>query len=170
MNRRGFTLLETLVATAIFALVIGTLGTVFVGLGRLVRATYVDAALSLEMREARERILFRTMREGGGVSWGGLLSARDAAATDAGVRYEAAGVQTESGEPSSRANQEWTPPTSGRIVASLNADLAESRKLLFVDLTGSMDGAVRRERVVVPLFGAEQVRNSTHLFHEGATP
>ena len=103
MRRRGFTLIEMMLATVVTAVLSVSLATLFVGIRRLVRQAYDDASLSLALRAERERALFNAVAEGGSVHWGGLLSAKDTQLPgDDAVAFTATGVQTESGTPLAR--------------------------------------------------------------------
>ena len=106
MRRRGFTLIEMMLATVVTAVLSVSLATLFVGIRRLVRQAYDDASLAL--RAERERALFNAVAEGGSVHWGGLLSAKDTQLPgDDAVAFTATGVQTESGAPLARVQQRW---------------------------------------------------------------
>jgi len=167
MRRSGFTLVETMIATSIFALVTAMLLSVFIGLGRTVRATYAEAVLSLELRQARERILFRSILEGGNVLWGGLLSARQLESAGQGVGYEAVGIRTDNRAAVSRASQRNVTLPSAAVMADYDTSKLDARSLLFVTLTGEKNNVVRRERVVVPAFGAVLGTDASRIFQDG---
>ena len=109
MRRRGFTLIEMMLATVVTAVLSVSLATLFVGIRRLVRQAYDDASLSLALRAERERALFNAVAEGGSVHWGGLLSAKD-------TRCRAA-TRSPSRRPASRrraARRRRAPSNGGR--------------------------------------------------------
>ncbi len=73
-RRSGFTLVEMMTATFITALVMGGLGTFFLGAHRLVKGAYAEAELSVQLRMLREKLLFHVAPPHDGKVWGGLLS------------------------------------------------------------------------------------------------
>ena len=158
-GRRAFTLIELMIATAITTLVTCSLLTLFTGMHRLIRRAYAESELSLRLRQARERLLFQSLREGGSVQWGGLLSAEDTKLAGDRVSYTAVGIQKESGSGMERGNQWWT---GGTVDASCLAD----RNIYFVTLQDEQAGLVRTERVAIPVFGTEQYRNTASIFHD----
>lgn len=162
MRRRGFTLVEMMLATVVTAVLTVSLGTLFVGVQRLVRQAYADAALSLAHRAEREKALFNAVPEGGSVFWGGLLSAKDTQLPGGdAVAFTATGVQTESGAPLARNHQRWTRAAVGdarrvRGAMSLYALTAEK----------TSGGETRAARAVVPVFGVEQPTDALRVFTE----
>ena len=87
-HRHGFTLLEVMFATAIFALVAASLGTFFVGVQRLSRRAMATADLSMYMRELREKLLFRSQPPSDSQVRSGLLSGtpRGQSPIEAGIK------------------------------------------------------------------------------------
>ena len=163
MRRRGFTLIEMMLATVVTAVLSVSLATLFVGIRRLVRQAYDDASLSLALRAERERALFNAVAEGS-VHWGGLLSAKDTQLPGGdAVAFTATGVQTESGAPQARAQQRWTraevddDPQTVRGAPSLYALTVER----------ASGDEVRRARLVLPVFGVEQPADALRIFSEG---
>ena len=73
-NRSGFTLVEMMMATFIMMLVLGGLGTFFIGAHQLVKEAYAEAELSVQMRFLREKLLFHVAPPHDGKIWAGLLS------------------------------------------------------------------------------------------------
>lgn len=129
MRRRGFTLIEMMLATVVTAVLSVSLATLFVGIRRLVRQAYDDASLAL--RAERERALFNAVAEGGSVHWGGLLSAKDTQLPgDDAVAFTATGVQTESGAPLARVQQRWTRAAAAGVLEKPGAETADVRALL----------------------------------------
>lgn len=131
MRRRGFTLIEMMLATVVTAVLSVSLATLFVGIRRLVRQAYDDASLSLALRAEREWALFNAVAEGGSVHWGGLLSAKDTQLPgDDAVAFTATGVQTESGAPLARVQQRWTRAAAAGVLEKPGAETADVRALL----------------------------------------
>ena len=64
-RNQGYTLVETLIASAITALVMGHVVLALVSTQRLLEATLADAHLSLQSRALREKLLFRINEDGG---------------------------------------------------------------------------------------------------------
>lgn len=79
-NRRGFTVVELMVATFIIALVMGGLCTFMVSSHRLVKGAYAEAELSLQLRTLREKLLFHVAPPHGSNVWAGVLSGTNATA------------------------------------------------------------------------------------------
>jgi len=72
--RRGFTLVELMVASGILALVIGgTLGA-FVALQRMTRTAFAESELAIGMRQLREKLQFHAAPPHDGRIWTGVLS------------------------------------------------------------------------------------------------
>ena len=161
-GRPAFTLLEVLMASAITALVAASLATFFVGSRRLIRDSYIESQLSLALREQRERVLFQTVREGGAVNWGGLLSAQDVKVDDAKARYTAVGIDSSSGSAMERENQDW--------VGTFEKSLVESHGIFFLTQSATIGEQTQSARVVVPVFGAVQRTDLDHLFFDDQLP
>ena len=213
--RPGFTLVETMFASAVSALVLGGVASFMLGAGRMARTAFAEAELSVQTRQLRDKLLFHAMPQGGGVCWPGLLSAR-ASRSDgdvveggskllmkvygagvgdgklyfstspegaAGVigdtssrhnlqlvaRSETAGGSTmkwlgnDDDRSAEHGNLGWLRPTRFGYLEDGWADggMVLSHGLLFVEIAASMGGVSSRERVAVPLFGREQVKNTS---------
>ena len=161
-GRPAFTLIEVLMASAITTLVAASLATFFIGSQRLIRDSYIESQLSLKLREQRERLLFQTMREGGNVAWGGLLSAHDVDAGETRTRYTAVGIDSSSGQSTERVNQDF----SGTFEKSLVA----SHGIFFVTQSATIGEQTQSARVVVPMFGTVQRTDLDHLFFDDQLP
>ena len=74
MSRRGFTLVELMLTVTIFAIVVGALGSSFVGGIRLLKATFATAEMSIRARDLRDRLLFHAAPIHNDTIWAGLLS------------------------------------------------------------------------------------------------
>ena len=48
----------------------------------------------------------------------------------------------------------------------LSTSRADDRGIFFIDLGAEVGGVTHRERIAVPVFGTEQVRNAAHVFHD----
>ena len=75
MKRRGFTLVEVVLATSIFSLMAVALFSAFIGGQRLLKLTLARSELSLRSRELRDKLLFHAAPSSGETTWAGLLSA-----------------------------------------------------------------------------------------------
>lgn len=73
-SRRGFTLVELMVTSAISALILGAVASSFVGGIRLLKATFATAEMSLRSRDLRDRLLFHAAPIHDDTVWAGLLS------------------------------------------------------------------------------------------------
>ena len=198
-NRRGFTLLEVMFATAIFALVAASLGTFFVGVQRLSRRAMATADLSVYMRGLREKLLFRSQPPDGTKVRAGLLSAtpRGQSPIEAGIKVlvdapvlTVNGGAVTSGEiqllndsgrfKNDGASDPWRTlwfrfggsveggAESGLTYLGDNPfeDGVATLGLYFLNLSASEGGVEHGERIVVPVFGVEQVKNTTSVFHD----
>ncbi len=72
--RKGFTFVETMVATAVSGVVLVAVCSAFVVGQRLIREAMAQTELSIAARELREKLLFRASPPIGGVTYAGLLS------------------------------------------------------------------------------------------------
>ncbi len=171
-SRRGFTLLEMMLASAVSAVVAVALGTFFIGVHRLVRQSSSVAQASLDLRAERDHLLFHSVHEGGNAYWGGLLSAsRLEGVSSSGVRYTATGVDRSSGHPMSRSGQSY--PNSVAAHADVGVGFADGdvrrRNLYAIRLTRTVGKETLAERVVVPIFGLEQRKGTpaSDVFYDG---
>lgn len=164
--RRGLTLLELTIASAVSLVVALALGTLFVGAHRLVRQSYGVARASLDLRAERDHLLFHSSHEGGNAYWGGLLSASKVESLSPyRVRYTATGADTGSGSSMSRNGQSYP---DGQVASQADEAVFETLDgtgLYAVTLTRTVGDAAARQptvtlsaRVVVPAFGVEQQR------------
>lgn len=166
-SRRGFTLVEVMLATVIGSVTMIALGTLFVGSHRLMRHSYGVSIASLALRAEREHLLFHSAHEGGNVFWGGLLSSASVAASGGdGVKYSPAGIEIDNPDKpvwsKSRIGDRTGQPYPDR-------DLPEGRSVESVWVNGGgtlctvtlrqavkHTGVEMTDRVVVPVFGAQQ--------------
>ena len=163
MRRPAFTLVEMTLATAVTAVLSVALATLFVGIHRLVRQSYADAALSLSLRAERERALFNAVTEGGSVYWGGLLSAKGVSLSGGdAVAFTAIGVQTESGASLSRRGQRRSAAAVGNEQRTDEGDLS----LFAFTAEKTVADETRTARAVVPVFGVKQGTDALNVFGE----
>ena len=73
-SRRGFTLVELMLTTTIFAVVMAAVSSAFIGGIRLLKATFATAEMSLRARDLRDRLLFHAAPPHNDTIWAGLLS------------------------------------------------------------------------------------------------
>lgn len=169
--RRGLTLLELMIASAITGVIALAVGALLTGTYRLVDASTSIARASLDLRAERDHLLFHSSHEGGNAYWGGLLSASklESLSSDR-VRYAATGCDRSSGSVNTRSGQSY--PDAGSV-----KPLADEISVGFSnDAIGFQDSALRREnlyaitltrtiavepfkmseRVIVPIFGTKQ--------------
>ena len=73
-SRRGFTLVELMLTTTIFAVVMAAVSSAFIGGMRLLKATFATAEMSLRARDLRDRLLFHAAPPHNDTIWAGLLS------------------------------------------------------------------------------------------------
>lgn len=74
VSRGGFTLVELMVTSAIAVVILGAVGSSFVGGIRLMKATFATSEMSLRSRDLRDRLLFRAAPVHDGTVWAGILS------------------------------------------------------------------------------------------------
>ena len=72
--RRGFTMVETMVAAAIGAIALTATASSFMAAQRMLHTAMAESELSLAMREMRDKILFKVSPDISGNHYGGLLS------------------------------------------------------------------------------------------------
>lgn len=72
--RRGFTLVETMVASSIGVIVLFSVASSFMAAQRMLHTAMAEAELSLAMREMRDKLLFKVSPDISGNHYGGLLS------------------------------------------------------------------------------------------------
>ena len=162
--RKGFTIAELTIATAISAIVAVTTFNLFLGSQRLLKLTLARSELSLQARAMRDRMLFHAEPELG-TSSTGLLSAPDVTISGSGnssklnaslVRFTSNGTGTADEDVQLDAGQKRLFEVAFHAPGT---SLTVSNRF-FVNLSGSVTvgGLVVRhdERVSVPLFGREQ--------------
>ena len=72
--RRGFTLVEAMIVTAIGGIVLTAILSSFMAAQKMLHTAMAESELSLAMREMREKILFKASPDISGSHYGGLLS------------------------------------------------------------------------------------------------
>ncbi|MBO7684457.1 MAG: hypothetical protein J6T51_07005 [Kiritimatiellae bacterium] len=72
--RRGFTLLETMLAAATGAIALAAVLSSFMAAQKMLHTAMAESELSLAMREMREKLLFKASPDVSGSHYGGLLS------------------------------------------------------------------------------------------------
>ena len=72
--RRGFTMVETMVAAAIGVIVLTAITSSFMAAQRMLHTAMAESELSLAMREMRDKLLFKVSPDISGNHYGGLLS------------------------------------------------------------------------------------------------
>lgn len=80
MTRRGYTLVELMVATAISVIVLVSVFSCFLTAQRMLKISMAESELALASRELREKLLFRTTPTIEGVHCSGLLSGTNSSA------------------------------------------------------------------------------------------
>ena len=81
--RRGFTMVETMVVTAIGAVILLAMGSSFMTAQRMLHTAMAESELSLAMREMRDKLLFKASPDISGNHYSGLLSGWDLNESDA---------------------------------------------------------------------------------------
>ena len=75
--RRGFTMVETMVASAIGVIALLAIGSSFLAAGKMLHVAMAESELSLALREMRDKILFKASPDVSGNHYGGLLSGKN---------------------------------------------------------------------------------------------
>lgn len=193
-TRPAFTALEMLFATAIFSLVMGGVCTFLVGSFRMTKGAFAETTLSLQLRETRERVLFKAIPTHHGTAWPGVLSGEGTGsgveggvkillsaggvntATGAGVapsgmnihlvRHAAAGggYLVNDGDTAQRSS--WLRPMNASCVPG--EWVTDKGGAMFVTLGGVVEGVGVTNRIVAPSFGRTQPTPSTSYFAEGS--
>lgn len=76
--KRGFTFVETMVATVAMSIVLGALLSLFVATQRMVSLSMAETELSIAARQLREKLLFHAAPPINGVTYAGILSGTNA--------------------------------------------------------------------------------------------
>ena len=97
--KKGFTFVETMVSTAIAAVVVLAVCSAFVVSQKLMREAMAQTELSLAVRELREKLLFHASPPIGSVTYAGMLSGTNASSVVEGgatpnIQMSCAGVGT----------------------------------------------------------------------------
>ena len=164
-ERRGFTLIEILIASGLSVVVIGELLFVMTGLFRIGKVRMVDSELTSKLRFFRERILFQTPLQvspasSGTAYFGGLLSATNHAWSSpqisAAIQYA-----TEAGEFGTVVSDDGRDALAARLsISSVDDGVMEvidqsESNVLFVTTSVTIDGSNRTERIALPVFGRQ---------------
>ena len=115
--RRGFTIVETMVAAAIGVIALTAVASSFMAAYRMLHTAMAESELSLAMREMRDKLLFKVSPDISGNHYGGLLS----------------GAALNEGEVRGYNSVEM----SGRTVGSSLGNMADSSLRLLVWTVGS---------------------------------
>lgn len=177
-------------ACAIFSLVMAGVGSAFIGVIRMSKTAMAEAELSLRMRQLREKLLFRVEPSHDGKIYAGLLSADHGVEQGVRVRASGEGFDVVTGGRAEQTvkvvadssgmylnegdgtgvsrNNRWLNPTGIAVTHrdGFGWSDQDSTRLYTLDLEATAAGVTRRERVVVPIFGAAQVKNSESVFHD----
>ena len=147
--KKGFTLVEMMIASAVFAMVVAGVATMFTAVVRMSRTAFTEAELSLNMRQLREKLLFHAAPPTGAAASAGLLSGDISLDLD--------------GDSSA-----WLKPAGFVMLSDDSFDVSRkaTENLYFINLRAEANGIVRRERIVVPVFGLDQLRNDGSVFHD----
>ena len=89
--RRGFTMVETMVASAIGVIALLAIGSSFMASVKMLHVAMAESELSLAMREMRDKLLFKASPDVSGNHYGGLLSGTDLNESDMQNSVEMAG-------------------------------------------------------------------------------
>ena len=115
--RRGFTMVETMVAAAIGVIVLTAVASSFMAAQRMLHAAMAESELSLAMREMRDKLLFKESPDISGNHYGGLLS----------------GCELNEGEAQNRSSVEMSGQTVGATLSNTNSS---SLRLLVWQVAG----------------------------------
>ena len=192
--RRAFTLIEMMMAVAITVAVVGGVGSAFVGIVKMSKTAMAEAELSVRMRETREKLLFHAAPPHDGKVWSGLLSGETGVESGVKIRTSTDAFDTLTGGDASQTIElvvsesnghrrftndgdryderwefRWLDPGAIGMLPSDDVldDSVQTKKFLYsINLKATAAGVTRRERVVVPLFGKEQVKEADNVFHD----
>ena len=189
--KKGFTLLEMMTAVGIFSLVIAGVGSAFIGVIRMSKTAMAEAELSVRMRMFREKLLYHVEPPRDGKIYAGLLTADRGVEQGVRVRAAGEGFNTMSGGKVSQTisvsagvgkfNNEgdgtggnriddWLNPSGIAITPGTGGGFdwtaQDDAGLYTVTFEASAAGVTRKERVVIPIFGKEQVKDPESIFHD----
>lgn len=210
--KRGFTVLELMIAISIFTVVVGSLCGTVVGIQRLITRSYAEAELSIRVRALREKLLFHVAPPHDGKAYSGLLSgaaksSRPVEGNQKKIYLRANAIQLANGASADQTIELVREQTSGGASVScfkndgdrdpwrthwlrlagmgagrtevanlgyLGTDavvddllsVAPNRNLYFIRLNAKLGGVEHRERLSIPVFGKEQIKNQNAVFHD----
>ena len=189
--KKGFTLLEMMTAVAIFTLVIAGVGSAFIGVIRMSKTAMAEAELSVRMRMFREKLLYHVEPPHDGKVFAGLLTADKGVEQGVRVRATGEGFDTMTGGKvvqtirvsagTERYRNEGDGTGGNRLDDWLNSSgiaispgsgggfdwsVQDDDGFYTVAFEASAAGMTRKERVVIPIFGKEQVKNPENIFHD----
>ena len=169
MKRAGFTLIETMIALSLFALISAGVLTAFSGLSRMIKTTFTEAEYSLAMHDLHERIRFR-LDPGScpnGVAGMSILSADNVALNCCGTNFVNSissyqltypRVMKNNGRlelDNLAVNGNWLFP--GCLAIGGDSEWKVRNNTLEVELNAKPSGdETRRYRFTVPVFGRIQ--------------
>ena len=132
-------MIEMMLAVAITVAVVGGVGSAFVGIVKMSKTSMAEAELSVAMRTARNRLLFHIELPESGLPGAGALSGEEP-------------VLPEGAELDESAKDKY-----GLYTVTLVRQYPAGTDSPFVRL---------RERIVVPVFGKEQMKEAGNVFHD----
>lgn len=199
-SRNGFTLVELMVTSVIFTIVLAAVGSAYMGSVRLLRVTFATAEMSLGMRDLRDRLLFHAAPPHDDTVWAGLLSGTnhmdvlEGNATRILMRcvvmknnsgtmgsqtirlgFNDYGTERCSFSSDDRHDERWTrrwlhpgnlnlladSGSTAPLVWARKTDGTEDHSRFYIRLKGRTEAAgipvEHGERIVVPVFGRQQV-------------
>lgn len=158
--RRGFSLIETVLAASISVLMLASLFTFLLGSRRLLHLTFARTEFALQARQLRDHLLFHS--PGAASDAAGLLSAASAPSLSADARRLRVSVTGLSKTGATNVQQLALSGPWRQLDYSFFAPgttLSVSNRF-YVNIVGAVDvgglRCVHGERVVVPLFGRTQ--------------
>lgn len=196
MTRKGYTLVELMVTVIILSIVACALGGPFIAINRMIKTSFTEAELSIRSRELRERLLYCCEQPHDNKSFSGLLSGKPVAGaiSDSEIRMTSEVFDADTGvngnhtirlavKTSNEVEHGWFENSSDTVegrskkwlrpggISYLDGDNAINtdqlaNNLLFVNIRSTLNGMTRNERIVVPIFGTEQIKNISNVFHD----
>ena len=186
--RKGFTLLEVMIASAIMVIVMAAVAVFFTGIHRLVANAFCVAQASLDMRVEREHLLFHAYHEGGNAYWAGALSPwhridvtqGSVGGASGALRFDVMGLdmglmrvrndKRTTAYPAANFVKMATPTIQEVLVFGKTQKGTGLPILIPVRLertvTRGLYEYTAASRVVIPVFGAAQSWNAENVFHD----
>jgi len=162
--RRGFTLIELMMASSLSVIVMGVILVIFTSVLRLAKDASDEMQATLHARALREKLYYNAKTEDG-IAYGGLWMAREVKASKFGIAADLRFATAEGNPawlPGQTFSDQFTFESASKIGAN-GAAVDAAHGLVYAYLTvemGKKEKFKYKDRVVVPLTGVQQTAPS----------